>query len=296
MNCLNRVILVFAGLFPLVFLGAPAEGRVNLTQRKQVTTLPGNLVSSIRATLEPSAARPVGFPAPIQTELLQALPQNFRIACTSMIESWGEIARGTDEWRVRVLVRQADQVWLSFQCASSSPEYQKDYDERLAMLRLATGKLEFVPLGMEAENDSTLYHLEFSELVTLEGVQAIALKVAEPAGNPCCDGPESRSGETWRIFADSPLGVVELLSLTTARDDSSHSDDPEVDTETTYRAQITLNRDAQNQVTAVSDTFREEVKDITYEGDKANAHTVSQHSGTLRYRWISPSMHFEEIK
>ena len=61
------------------------------------------------------------------------------------------------------------------------------------------------------------------------GAQGVALKVTEPAGNPCCDGPESRSGETWRVFADSPHGVAELLSVTTARDDSSHSDDPDVD-------------------------------------------------------------------
>ena len=172
----------------------------------------------------------------------------------------------------------------------------KDYDERPAVLHLATGKLEFVPFGSDAENDSTLYHVEFSELLTLEGAQGVALKVTEPAGNPCCDGPESRSGETWRIFADSPRGVVELLSVTTARDDSSHNDDPEVDSETTYRAQITLDRDAQNRCTAVAATFREEVKDITYEGDKAKAHTESQRSGTLRYRWISAAMYFEEIK
>src|SRR5581483_8972160 len=172
--------------------------------------------------------------------------------CLSLIETWGDVARGKDEWRVRVLGRQDDQVWLSFRCGSSAPEYLKDYDERLALLRLSTGEMEFVPLGSEAENDSTLYHVEFSELLTLEGTQAIAFKVVEPAGNPCCDGPESRSGETWRIFADSPQGVVELLSITTARDDSSHSDDPEVDTETTYHAQIIVNRDAQNGRIAVA--------------------------------------------
>src|SRR5262249_22928094 len=150
-------------------------------------------------------------------------------------------------------------------------------------------------LGPDAENDSTLYHIEFSEILTLESAQGVALKVTESAGNPCCVGPESRSGETWRIFADTPQGVVELLSVTTARDDSSHNDDPEVDSETTYRAQITLDRDSQNRVTAIGAAFREEVKDITYEGEKGNANTVSQRSGTLRYRWILAS-HFEEIK
>jgi hypothetical protein len=295
MDRVNRGVLTLVGLILLLLLASPlAEARLNLLQSKQVVTLPGDLVGSIRASLEPSPIGPAAFAAPIQADLLRAVPQDVRGACTSLIESWGDIARGTDEWRVRVLVRQADQVWLSFRCASRAPEYEKDYDERPALLHLATGKLELLPLGSDAENDSTLYHVEFSELLPLEGAQGVALKVIEPAGNPCCDGPESRSGETWRIFADSPHGVAELLSVTTARDDSSHSDDPEVDSETTYRAQITLAREAQNRCGEVAATFREEVKEISYEGEKANPHTVSQRSGTLRYRWIPASVHFEK--
>ena len=284
------------GLFALLLVAAPAEARLNLLQSKQVITLPGNLVGSIRAGLEPSSTGPVAIAAPIQADLSRALPQDFRAACPSLIESWGDIAKGTDEWRVRVLVRQDDQLWLAFRCASRAREYEKDYDERPALLRLATGKLELLPLGSDAENDSTLYHVEFSELLPLEGAQGVALKITEPAEKPCCDGPESRSGETWRVFADLPHGVAELLSATTARDDSSHSDDPEVDSETTYRAQITLDRDTQNRGKEVAATFREEVKEITYEGEKANPHTVSQRSGTLRYRWIPASLDFEEIK
>ena len=296
MDRVYRGILTLVGLFPLLLLAAPAEARLNLPQSKQVIALPGNLVGSIRASLDPSPTGPMAFAAPLQADLLRALPQDFRAACPSVIESWGDIARGTDEWRVRVLVRQADQVWLAFRCASRAPEYAKDYDERPALLRLATGKLEFLPFGADAENDSTLYHVEFSEFLLLEGAPAVALKVTEPAANPCCDGPELRSGETWRVFADSPHGVAELLSVTTARDDSSSNDDPEVDSETTYRAQVTLVRDAQNRGSEVTVTFREEVKDITYEGEKANPHTVSQRSGTLRYRWLPASLHFEEIK
>ncbi|HKM86324.1 MAG TPA: hypothetical protein VJW96_08960 [Terriglobales bacterium] len=296
MDCVNRGILTLVGFFPLLVLAAPAEARLNLLQSKQVMTLPATLVGSIRASLEPSSTGPVAFAAPIQADLVRALPQDFRAACPSLMESWGDIAKGTGEWRVRVLVRQDDQLWLAFRCASRALGYEKDYDERPALLRLATGKLEFLPLGPDAENDSTLYHIEFSELLPLEGAQGVALKVTEPAGNACCDGPESRSGETWRVFADSPHGVAELLSVTTARDDSSHCDDPEVDSETTYRAQIALDRDAQNRAREVAVTFRKEVKDITYEGEKANPHTVSQRSGTLRYRWIPASLHFEEIK
>lgn len=293
---LNRSNLPFVELLPLFLLAAPAQARLNLPQSKQVVTLPGNLIQSIRANLSPSSAAAVELPAPIQTDLLSALPQDFRGACSAMTEHWGEIAKSTAEWRARVLVRQVDQVWLAFRCGSRAPEYVNDYDERPALLRLDAGKLEFFPLGSDAENDSTLYHLEFSELLPLEGALGVALKVSEPAGNPCCDGPESRSGERWMVFADSPHGVAELLSVTTARDDSSHSDDPEVDSETTYRAQITLNRDAQKLVREVAATFREEVNDIAWGGAKANPHTVSERSGTLRYRWNPASLLFDEVK
>jgi len=296
MSRVNRSNLPFVGLFPLLLLAAPVEARLNLPQSKQVVTLPANLVRSIRASLEPSPTAAVALPVPTQADLLSALPQDFRGACAAMIENWGEIAKGTAEWHARVLVRQADQVWLAFRCGSRAPEYEKDYDERPALMRLETGKLEFFPLGSDADNDSTLYHLEFSEFLPLEGAQGVAFKVTEPAGNPCCDGPESRSGESWRVFADSPHGVRELLSVTTARDDSSHCDEPEVDSETTYRAQIALDRDAQKLVREVAATFREEVKDITWDGAKANPHTVSERSGTLRYRWNPASLLFEENK
>jgi hypothetical protein len=293
---LNRSKLLRVGFFLLLLPAAPVGARLDLPQSKQVVTLPGNLVRSIRANLETPPTAAVAFSATVQKNLLSALPEDFRGACSAMIESWGEIAKGTDEWTARVLGRQATQVWLALRCGSRAPEYVKDYDERPALLRLETGKLEFFPLGSDAENDSTLYHLEFSELLPLESAQGVAFKVIEPAGNPCCDGPESRSGESWRVFADTPQGVRELLSVTTARDDSSHSDDPDVDSETTYRARITLDRDAQGRVREVAADFHEEEKEITWDGAKAIPHTVSQRSGTLRYRWNPASQFFEEIQ
>ena len=94
---LNRSNLPLVGLLPLLLLAAPAEARLNLLQSKQVVTLPGNLVRSIRASLEPSPTATVVLATPIQADLMNALPQDFRAACPSLIENWGEIARGTDE-------------------------------------------------------------------------------------------------------------------------------------------------------------------------------------------------------
>jgi len=294
---LNRSLVPSVGFLPLLVLtAAPAQVRVNLPQFRRVVTLPGETARAIQTHLNPTPASSQELPPSVEALLLGALPQDFREACGGMIEHWGEIAKGSAEWRVRALVRQDDKVWLAFRCGSRAAEYVNDFDERPALLRLETGKLELFPLGSEADNDSTLYHLEFSEILPLEGAQGVAIKVTEPAGNPCCDGPESRSGESWRVFAGTPRGVAELISIVTARDDSSHSDDPEVDSETTYRAQITLDRDAQKLVREVVATFREEEKEITWDGAKAIPHTVSQRSGTLRYHWNSARLLFEEVK
>src|SRR5262245_54861367 len=110
MDGVQRTILILVGLFLLLVLSVPADARLNLLQSKQVTTLPGNLVGSILASVELSPTQAAAFAEPIMADLLHALPQDFRAACPSLIENWGDIARGTDEWRMRVLVRQADQV------------------------------------------------------------------------------------------------------------------------------------------------------------------------------------------
>jgi hypothetical protein len=280
--------LSLVGLLALLSPAAPARAGLNLPQIRQLVTLPANLVGEIRANLEPSLA------APVSAKLLTALPQDFRGACADMLENWGDIARGTDEWRVRVLLRQADQVWLSFRCASRAREYGKDYDERPALLNLGTGRLAVFPLG--SGEDSTFHHVEYAGSLALDGAEGVALKVTEPAENPCCDGPESRSGKSWQLFAPSAQGVTELLSVVTARDDSSHSDDPDVDSATTYRGQIALDRDARHRVREVAVTFREAVEDITYEGGKPNRHVVSRRSGARRFRWNPGRLKFDEVR
>ena len=228
--------------------------------------------------------------------LLRPLPRDFRESCGAMFQHWGEIARGSAEWKVRVLHQEADRIWPAFRCWSRTPEYADVYDERPAVLRLETGKLESFPLAPDSDNDSTLYHLEFSQTVPLEGARGLAFKATEPPENPCCDGPESRSGETWRIFAETPRGVAEVLSIVTVRDDSSHSHDPEIDSETTYRARITMERGPQGTVREVVTTFTEEEKEITWEGGKAVERIVGKRSGTLGYRWNPAKQVFEDVK
>ena len=98
------------------------------------------------------------------------------------------------------------------------------------------------------------------------------------------------------IFVETSHGVLEALSVLTGSDDSSHSDDPEVDTETTYQSDVTFEHDAKNLVTAASATFRERVAETTWEANKANSHTVSERSGTLRYQWNPSTFKFEKAR
>jgi hypothetical protein len=284
-----------AGLLVAVFaLVTPcAAARVHLPQLRQVVTLPAETAHALQTALGPAAPTPE-FPAPAEELLLKALPEDFHASCGAMIEHWGEIARDSAEWKARALHREADRVWLAFRCGSRAPEYTKDYDERPALLRLDSGKLEFFPLAPDADNDSTLYHLDFAENVPLQGARGIAFRVNEPAENPCCGGPESRSGERWMVFAETAHGVAELLSLVTARDDASHCDDPEVDTETTYRAEVKFERDSSDRIVAVTATFQEETMEFSEE--IAKPRTVDRRTGTLRYRWDPARFQFEEAK
>lgn len=98
------------------------------------------------------------------------------------------------------------------------------------------------------------------------------------------------------IFVETPHGVLESLSVLTGRDDSSHSDDPEVDTETTYHADITFAHDTSNLVTAAKAVFHEQVTDTTWEANKANSHTLSERSGTLQYQWNPSTFKFEKAR
>jgi hypothetical protein len=291
LKLVSRLGLLLAAA--LVLVAPCAEAQVHLPQLRQVVTLPAETARAFQAALGPEASSPE-LSTPAEELLLSALPEGFHASCAAMIEHWGEIARDSAEWKARALHREADRVWLAFRCGSRTPEYKNDYDERPALLRLDAGELEFFPLAPDTDNDPTLYHLDFAGNVPLQDAQGIAFKVAEPAENPCCGGPETRSGERWVVFAETARGVTELLSLVTARDDASHCDDPEVDTETTYRGEVKFERDASDRIIAVSTSFQEETKEFS--GENPEPQNVSRRTGTLRYRWNPTRFQFEETK
>lgn len=284
---------ILTGFLP----ASPAESRLNLSQSRQMV----RLRDAVRTALRASFILPLAtgeLPAPLQNSILQIMPEDFRSECGSLMEAWaGDRGRNSSVWSVRLLNAQGNREWLAFHCGSSlqDEDMERYSDERLALLRLDNGTIELLSPGPRDEENEGVLRYEFASLVHLKNATGYCFRLAV-GNNPCCDGPESRSQERLVIFVDTPNGAIESLSVLTGRDDSSHSDDPEVDTETTYHADIAFERDANNLVTAASSAFHEKVVDITWEANKANPHTVSEHSGTLQFRWNPSSFKFENAR
>jgi hypothetical protein len=238
------------------------------------------------------------LPAPLQDSLLESLPETFRSDCGSLMKEWaGERGRDSSQWSVRLLDHQGARAWLAFGCGSrlKDEDMARYHDERLALLRLDSGAIELAPMDAASQEIEGVYHFEFAEQLALKNATGFCFRVTI-GNNPCCDGPEYRSQERLMIFVDTPQGALESLSVVTGRDDSSHSDDPEVDTETTYHADLKFERGLDNLARAANATFREKVVDTTWESGKAKHHTVSERSGTLRFRWNPTTFKFEEVR
>ncbi len=101
------------------------------------------------------------------------------------------------------------------------------HDERLARLRLADGELNVPALAVDDDSRDNVRRIEAVTHLRLRGINGLTLRVHFD-DNPCCDGPESRSQTRLVVFVDAPSGVREVLSVITARENSSHSDAPEV--------------------------------------------------------------------
>ncbi len=271
-------------LHVVVLLLAPsaAAARLNLPQRHETSTLSEKAAQVVRAHFLASPAVQPGLPPTVAQSLLDSAPRDFRHACGEVIASWGTEA-GAARWDVRQLFRETKRVWLAFRCGSVRPDLSQYYDERLAVLHLDAQKLEFFAFAPDAENDSSLFHTEFSEILPLQGAQGVAFRVASSNDNPCCGGPEAIREERLMVFAISPQMVTQALSVVTEREHHSHND-VDGDTQSIYRAEVQFEPlSGAGGVSAVV-TFREEVNGKPH------------HSGSLRYRWNPAALKFDEVR
>lgn len=296
MRARRTLLFLLFACFPL---SRPAQARMNLPQTRQEIRLNAAARTAARDYFAPPHAAATGeLPLPLEQALIASLPENFRQACGRLLESWaGARGRGAAEWTLRRLAQDGPRVWLAVRCGSreQTEDMARYRDERLALLRADSGSLELLPLDSEAEQFEGVYTLAFVRRVALENSAGWAFRVTVE-DNPCCDGPESRREERLMILAGSPRGVVESLRLVTARDDSSHSDDPDIDTETLYHADWQFEPGGREPTAFLVVHFQERVVETTWESGHAQPVVASQRSGTRRYRWNSKTFKYAEVR
>jgi hypothetical protein len=269
-----------------------AELRLNLPQLKQTISLGDTSRAALRYYFSRDT-KAGELPDSLQKSLLHQLPESFSSTCASMVRQWGAANSSSTKFlSVHLLTRQGDRVWVTFRCGTATEDHSVLYDERLGLIHLDRLTMELLPLG--PDTDEEVYHVRFLRRLDLKNADVFSFHLAK-LQNPCCDGPESRSQERLAIFADTPRGAIQSLLALTARDDTSHCDDPEVDTETTNHSEIKFERDANDFETTVIIKFHETIVDTHWESGKGRPVTVSDHSGTLRFRWNPTSFKFEPI-
>ncbi len=258
----------------------------------------GATLTAARAWFDTNANGAPPLPSALQTEVIQAMPANLQTSCARLMNEWGgERLRDSSAWQVRVLDRENRIAWLSLVCTTrvSDADMTRFRDERLVRLRLDDGRIDMPALAVDDDSRSGVQRVEADGHWPLSGTAGAVFTVHFDA-NPCCDGPESRAQTRTVVLIDSPTGVREALSIVTTRDNTSHSDEPEVDVETNYRADVIVERDASGTVTGTHATFRDRVIETTWKDDKPTPRTTRDQTGTLRYRWNAATLSFEPIK
>ena len=277
------------------FVSARAQDSFTLPQEPQRGTLTDLALASARDALGPSAASGADVPATLQAAVLQALPATFQTACGRLLDAWaGDRVRASSDWRVRVVDRQDNTAWLAATCASrlTDSDLARYRDERLVRLRLDDGRLDVPALTTDDDSRDAVRRIEPGSRLSLPAGTGFVF-IVHFDDNPCCDGPELRSQVRTVVFLETPAGPREVLSVVTARDNTSSSDGPDVDVETTYQADLTFDRDANGVVTGAHATFRDRVVETTWPANKATPRTRRDRTGTLRFRWNPVRLLFE---
>jgi hypothetical protein len=285
-----RVAPLLASLVFLLPCAAAASNRLNLPQSNEKIVLEGPAREALEAAL---AAAPSGTPSFAMAsepaaQLMGSLPEEFRDSCSDVVGSWGEGARETARWTVRVLFSSASaggrEAVLALRCASTTPNMETYYDERPAIVSLGPQSvtLSLVPLAKDCTNCSDFYHLEFSQTFTAVGARLLELRVSHANDSPCCDGGDQESGEQLVILR-LPEGE-QVLAVDQGTASYSH-DDEEGDSDLVCQAKIDYSRDAAGNVESIRTETRCTV-------NKEPTPDVK----TRTFRWNAAARRFDELK
>jgi hypothetical protein len=292
---LSRIFICRAAPFlaSLVFLlpcTATASDRLNLPQSNEKIVLEGPAREALEAAL---AAAPGGTPSfalasEPAAQLIASLPEDFRNSCSDVVGSWGESAKETARWTVRVLFSSATaagtEAVLALRCGSTAPNVEAYYDERTAIVAVGpqSATLGLLPLAKDCDNCSDFYHLEFSQTFAAVGARLLELRVSYGNRSPCCDGGDMESGEQ-RLILRLPEG--EQVATVDAGMESDSHDDEDGDSDMVCEAKIDYSRDAAGNVESIRSETRctvnkEPVPDVK----------------TRSFRWNAAARRFDELK
>lgn len=227
--------------------------------------------------------------SPSSAEFVKGLPEFFRDACDEVLGNWGEGARQTARWSVRILVAlrtpAGHQALLALRCRSSEPAAMEFYDERPALVSLAGGSatLRFIPLAEECDTCREFFHhVEFSQIVTVRGGILLELRVND-THNPCCDGGSEENIERL-VLLGVPDGRQALSLDETLKDFSSDdSDEDGGDTNYVCRSKIDYSRDIAGNVESIRSNTRCTNNDVAVPDGKDRT-----------YRWNGSTRRFDE--
>lgn len=243
----------------------PANSRLDLPELDQTFALQRPARAALEAALSRASGKgPVLLSDESATALMDGLSEDFRNSCNAVLATWAPQFAGTGRWTVRVLfsMRRPDrpdetQAVLAFRCAGDAVK-QKQYfdeqyfDERPAVVSLTpeAATLKLIPLAPVQDNDSTLFHLDFSQAFTAVGAQLVQLNVSYSIDNPCCDGGDGESGNRL-VTLDLATGKP-ALDVKEHEEDDSHDDEAPGDSQILCDAKVSYVRDAAGSVTSVS--------------------------------------------
>jgi hypothetical protein len=184
------------------------------------------------------------------------LPKSFSDSCGEVLQNWGEEARRSAYWTVRVLLNlrtpQANQALLALRCGSNAPGIEGFYDERPALVTFAAGAttLRFIPLAEECRHCAEpFFHVEYSQMLRVKDAVLLELQVSD-THNPCCDGGDEQTKERL-VFLAVPDGQ-QVLALDQEIQEVSYDDsDDGGDTNYVCRSKIDYSRDLMGNVESI---------------------------------------------
>lgn len=270
-----------------LLIASPLSARYNLPQVSKRIPIRGERHTELRQFFAGQREGAV-MPAGVEGVLLDALEPVYWSGCREMISHWGEEARASARDSVRVLYRAMSeastvQVVLAYRCSSALRSYAEGYDERLAWLTVAPTHSEIVllPHAGGVEDDFDLSRIEFTGVAGVPSGTAVRLRIEIRLNDLVLAGPEAWEVEKEIWYVARPGGPEPVLDLEVAKDEYSHSDGPEGDSEKHAKTELRLERNAVGEVVAVvAETAKTET-------DKPPT------KSTVRYRWRPENQRFE---